>query len=343
MNEYRTIVVADHHKTVFVCQVLDRQTGEVRATSLAARRDVLRPFLAALEGAVLVFVEACRSWEWVSDLCEELGLDLRLVDPKRMPEIARSSKKTDQHDVQAMVDRLLVQGDLPQSYRATRSERELRALTRRLGDLRETRKRLIYQIHAVIDAHGLPAKKEFFVKESWREGIRAALRELEWMDLECVLLQYDQNLALQGLLEGRIEELVRSHEDYHRLKAIPGIGPVIAATVLAESCGIQRFKSARQFASFVGLTPRVRSSAGKARMGRITRNGPPQLRWALGQAAMVSLRCKEPGPIADFYRRKRKRGKPGSVAICAAAHKLARAVWAVLTRGEDFRRNPKAA
>lgn len=343
MNEYRTIVVADHHKTVFVCQILDRQSGEVQAKSLQARRDVLQPFLAALEGPVVVFVEACRSWEWVSDLCEELGLDLRLVDPKRMPEIARSSKKTDHHDVQAMVDRFLIQGDLPRSYRATREEREVRALTRRLGDLRETRKRLINQIHATIDAHGLPAKKESFVKADWRESMRTALSALAWLDLECVLLQYDQSLALQELLELEIDELMRQSEDYRRLKAIPGFGPVIAATVLAESCGIKRFKSARQFASFVGLTPRVRSSAGKAKIGRITRNGPPQLRWSLGQAAMVSLRCKNPGPIADFYRRKRKRGKPGSVAICAAAHKLARAVWVVLARGEDFRANTKAA
>ena len=343
MEDHRTIVVADHHKSIFVCQVLDRETGEVRSATLKSRRDVLRAFFERLQGPVLVFVEACRSWEWVSDLCAEMEIDFQLVDPSRMPEISRSAKKTDHHDVEAMVQRLLVTGELPRSYRATRDERELRALTRRLCDLRNSRRRQIHQIHAVIDAQGLPATKLHFVRESWREEMRSTLSRLTWIDLECLLSQYDQNLAQQRQLESVVDELVRDREDYRRLKAIPGIGPVIAATVLAESAGIARFKTARQYGAFAGLTPRVRSSAGNAKLGHITRNGPPQLRWALGQAATVGLRCKSPTRITAFYRRKRKRGKPASLAICAAAHKLARAVWVVLVRGEDFIADPKAA
>jgi len=340
MRHHRTIVVADHHKSVFVCQVLDRKTGEVRSASLKSRRDVLRPFLESLEGPILVYVEACRAWEWVSDLCDDLEVELRLVDPSRMPEIARSAKKTDHHDVEAMVERLQVKGELPASYRASRSERELRSLTRRLSDLRNTRRRLIHQIHAVIDAHGLPATKAHFVQAEWRESMRSALRPLAWLDLEVLLLQYDQNLALRELVEGEVEELVAGRDEYRRLLAVPGIGPVIAATIVAESAGIQRFKTARQYSAFAGLTPRVRSSAGNAKTGKITRNGPPHLRWALGQAAMVGLCAKKPTAVSAFYRRKRKRGKPASVAICAAAHKLARAVWVVLARGEEYRALP---
>ena len=81
MNQHRTIVVADHHKSVFVCQALDRETGEVQRRSLDSRREVLEPFLRELPGPTLVFVEASRAWEWVSDLCEDLGLEMRLVDP----------------------------------------------------------------------------------------------------------------------------------------------------------------------------------------------------------------------------------------------------------------------
>lgn len=343
MKDHRTIVVADHHKQVFVCQVIDRSTGELCSRTLESRRDVLRPFLEALPRPALVYVEACRSWEWVSDLCDELAIDLQLVDPSRMPEIARSPKKTDHHDVAAMVQRLTVTGELPSSFRANREQRELRALTRQLSDLRNTRRRLIHQIHAVIDAHGLPAAKAQFVRADWRERTRGALSRLAWLALECLLLQYDQNLALQELLEVEIVALVKEREDYRRLLKIPGIGPVLAATILAECAGIERFKSAREFAAFTGLTPRVRSSAGKAKLGAITRNGSPHLRWALGQAAMVSLRCKTPTRITAFYRRKRAKGKPGAVAICAAAHKLARAVWVVLARGEEFSAEVKAA
>lgn len=343
MAHHGTIVVADHHKSVFVCQVLDQETGEISSASLASRRSVLRPFLEGLKGPVLVFVEACRSWEWVSDLCEDLGMELRLVDPSQMPEIARSTKKTDRRDVEAMVQRLLVTGDLPRSYRASRTERELRSLTRRLGELRHTRRCLIHQIHAAIDAQGLPATKACFARRQWRDTMRSTLSRLAWLDLECLLLQYDQNRALQELVESEVEQLISSRQDYRRLQAIPGVGPVIAATILAESAGIERFKTARQYAAFAGLTPSVRSSAGKAKLGHITRNGPPQLRWALGQAAMVGLTSKTPTRIQAFYKRKRRRGKPGSVAVCAAAHKLARAVWVVLVRKEEFKADPKAA
>jgi transposase len=336
MKHHRTIVVADHHKSVFVCQVLDRETGEVTRRTLSSVRSELEPFLSGLAGPVLVYVEACRAWEWVSDLCEDLGHDFRLVDPRQMPEIARSTKKTDQRDVEAMVRRLQIDGDLPQSYRATRVERERRALSRRLADIRKARRQAMVKIHAVIDSRGLPAKKAQFVKPDWREAMKAALSADSWLDLEILLLQYDQQLALCELLERHLAERFADHAGYQRLQAIPGIGPAIAATIVAESSGIERFKSARQFAAFCGLVPRVRSSAGKAKHGHITRSGPRDLRWALGMAVMVGQFNKEPSPQSRMYRRKKRKGKPARVALCAAANKLARIVYVILARGEDY-------
>ena len=136
MSEYRTVVIADHHKTVFVCRIVDTLTGDTEMRSLVATRDELHELFAGLPGPAILFVEACRSWEWVSDLCEDRGVDMRLVDASKMPEIWRSNKKTDRQDVEAMLDRWLLTGKLPESYRATRSQRELRGLTRRLEEIR---------------------------------------------------------------------------------------------------------------------------------------------------------------------------------------------------------------
>ena len=343
MKHHRTIVVADHHKSVFVCQVLDRETGEVRRLTLSSVRSELQPFFEELPGPVLVYVEACRAWEWVSDLCDELGHDFRLVDPRRMPEIARSKKKTDERDVEAMVRRLQIEGDLPQSHRATRVEREGRALSRRLADVRKWKRQVLIKIHAVIDSQGLPAKKAQFTKREWREAMEAALSPDSWLDLQVLLLQHDQLLALGELLERRIAERLADHEGYKRLQAIPGVGPAIAATIIAESHGIERFGSARQFAAYCGLVPRVRSSAGKARHGHITRSGPRDLRWALGMAVMVGQFNKEPSPQSRMYQRKKRKGKPARVALCAAANKLARIVYVILARGEEYRRSAIAA
>ena len=340
MQDHRTIVVADHHKSVFVCQVVDRQTGEASKRTLASSRSVLEPFLKELQGPVLVYVEACRGWEWVSDLCSDLGIDFKLVDPSRMPEISRSSKKTDEHDVQAMVNRLLVSGELPESYRATRSERELRGLTRRLTGLRRDKQRLMNRIHAVVDSHGMPARKSSFTKEEWREDVKRILSADAWLLLESLLSQLDIATAWTELIEIRVGDLVKERPDYSRLQRIPGIGPVLGATILAESAGIRRFGTGRKYCAFAGIVPRVRSSAGVAKIGHITHEGPSDLRWALGQAAIVGLCARESTAISRMYRRKKKKGKPGKVAICAAAHKLARIVYVLLTRDEPFQPSP---
>lgn len=336
MNTHRTIVVSDHHKSVFVCQVLDQETGEVQRHTLASTRQVLEPFLAALPGPVLVFVEACRAWEWVSDLCEDLGHDFRLVNPREMPEIAKSTKKTDRADVEAMVRRLMVEGDLPQSYRSTRAEREQRSLSRRLSDLRADHRRLLVKIHAVIDSHGLPATKDAFTQNEWRAKMKSQLSPNAWLDLEALLMQMDMVKGLSDLVESTFLELASRSDDFRRLKTVPGIGPVLAATILSEAPNIERFSSARQFAAYCGLVPSVRSSAGKAKYGHITKCGPADLRWALGHAVMVGQRCKQPSSAVELCRRKKAKKRPAKLAICAGANKLARIVWAMLVRGQDY-------
>ena len=340
MSTHRTIVVADHHKSVFVCQVLDRKTGEVTRLSLESKREVLEPFLKGLEGPVLAFVEACRSWEWVSDLCEELGHDFRLVNPRQMPEIAKSTKKSDRNDVEAMVRRLMIEGNLPQAYRASRSEREMRSLSRQLADLRDRRRQMLLKIHAVVDAHGLPAKKDAFVQDAWRGEMKARLSPDAWLNLEVLLIELDMVTTLSDLVEQRLTELASRFQDFHRLQTVPGIGPVLAATILSEAPSIERFPSARQFASYCGLVPRVRSSAGRAKYGKITKSGPSGIRWALGHAVMVGQRCKDHSTAARLCQRKKAKRKPPKVAICAGANKLARIVWAMLVRGEDYRALP---
>ena len=333
---HRTIVIADHHKSVFVCQILDRKTGEARRSTLQSRRDQLRPFLAGLPGPVLVFVEACRSWEWVSDLCTDLGLEFRLVNPRHMPEIAKSVKKTDRADVNAMVTRFLVD-KLPESRVASRAEREFRALTRELTSLRFDHRVMLQKIHALVDAQGMPATKKQFATDAWREQVREELSGDTWFLLNRLLERWDANREERERFEQRIKALGQNLSNVALLQTIPGVGPVIAATIVAEVPNISEFKSARHFAAFTGLVPRVRSSAGKPRIGSITKAGPPALRWALTQSIFASQTSKDPTEPFLQYRRKRKKGKAPKVALCAAAHKLARIVWAMLTHQTEYR------
>lgn len=333
---HRTTVIADHHKHVFVCQVLDHETGEVETATLSSRRDALRPFFESLTGPIRVFVEACRSWEWVSDLCEQLGIEFRLVDARQMPEIAKSHKKSDRADVEAMVRRLLVCGELPEARAATRPEREFRGLTRELSCLRNENQILLNKIHAAVDAHGCPGKKHDFRKQEWRDALRGELTDDAWLLVETLLRRWDFVNAQRSLLEERIAQIARTRPHYDLLLGVPGIGPVIAATILAEVPRAEEFTSARNFAAYAGLVPRVRSSANKPKIGSITKAGPGDLRWAISQAVMVGHFAKEPTPAVRFFRRKRKKGKAYKVALCAGANKLARMIWAMLTRNQEY-------
>ncbi|MCB9888431.1 MAG: IS110 family transposase [Planctomycetes bacterium] len=337
MDKYRTVVIADHHKSVFVCRTVDTQTGETELRTLNATREELQALFTELPRPAVLFVEACRSWEWVSDLCEDQVMDMRLVDAAKMPEIWRSNKKTDRQDVEAMLERWLVTGQLPESYRATRAQRELRGLTRRLEEIRKHRRVTLNRIHALIDAHGMPAKKENFVDETWKASAQRLLPPDVWIVLDTLLDELGILIKQQQTLEQRVEELMTDHDDAKRLQAIPGVGKIIAATILAETADIERFPNARAFAAYTGLVPRVRSSAGKAKLGNITRSGPPGLRWALGHAIFASIRSKHPSAATEFYRLKAKRGKPKKLAMTAAAHKLARIVFVMLSRSEAFR------
>ena len=158
-EEYRNIVVIDHHKRLLVYEAMDCLTGEVVIGKIAGERALVRRWLNGLAGPVRLYVEACRSWEWLSDLCDELGIECHLVDPYKMPEICKNPRKTDQHDVKAMFGRLAAVGTLPESHRASRSERELRELTRNRLDLQKQRRETLNRLHALCDSQGLPTHR----------------------------------------------------------------------------------------------------------------------------------------------------------------------------------------
>ncbi len=107
------------------------------------------------------------------------------------------------------------------------------------------------------------------------------------------------------------------------MTTIPGIGPFIAIVLVLELGDIERFASAKRVASYVGLTPRVRGSAGRVRAGHITKEGNRLLRWVLVLAATQAIR--RPGPLrAWFHAVKKRRGK--KVARVALARRLAEIV-----------------
>ena len=150
----------------------------------------------------------------------------------------------------------------------------------------------------------------------------------------------DQIGALQvqlGALEKELHAWHRSSELSQRLATIPGVG-VISATALAASVTEpERFRSGRQFAASLGLTPLQNCSGGKERMGRISRMGDRYLRRLLvvGMTSLIRRARAKPEAVdprlVDMLER-----KPARVVTVAAANRTARVAWAIMTRGGTY-------
>jgi transposase len=165
--------------------------------------------------------------------------------------------------------------------------------------------------------------------------IRGQLRHLVELlrDLHGRLAEIDRELG----------ELARTPPAARRLATIPGVGPVTATALVAAIGDIGRFRSGRHLAAYLGLVPKQSASGGKERLGAISKRGDGYLRTLLthGARAVVRVRRAGPEPAGDWIGRMSRR-RPVNVVVLAQANKTARIAWAVLAKGEDYRR-PAAA
>ena len=157
--------------------------------------------------------------------------------------------------------------------------------------------------------------------------------------LDVLARQYGVIAAEIGAIEKRIHAWHRSCEESRRLEQIPGVGPIVATALVAEVGDWKAFSSGRSLAAWIGLVPKQNSTGGKARMGRISKQGDSYLRWLLVAGAMAVIRhgrktgFKDDPWLADLIAR-----KPAKGAAVALANKNARTAWALLATGETYRR-----
>ncbi len=138
--------------------------------------------------------------------------------------------------------------------------------------------------------------------------------------------------------DARLRELASADEAGGRLMKIPGVGPVAAGTLRALAGDVTRFRTGRDFAAWLGLTPRQNSSGAKVRIGAISKAGNRELRTLLvmGQMAVLRYALANPAKASPWLAGMIKRRPPLVVAVAMAA-KAARVIWAMLARGESYR------
>jgi transposase len=141
--------------------------------------------------------------------------------------------------------------------------------------------------------------------------------------------------------DAQLKRLAASDEASRRLTKIPGVGPVASGTIRALAGDVRRFKTGRDFAAWLGLTPRQNSSGEKVRIGAISKAGNRELRTLLvmGQLAVLRHARASPAKASAWLAGMIKRRPPLVVAVAMAA-KTARIIWAMLARGEAYRPRP---
>jgi len=302
---------------------------------LLSRRIVNDPqtFLALLEdlGECRIALEATYGWEWLADVLHDAGYELHLAHPMRTKAIASARVKTDAVDARTLAH--LLRADLlPEAYIAPRELRDLRDLLRHRVALTRMRTALKNRVSAILAKHGIAAP----YSDMFGVGGTQFLAELELH--ESPRRRLDSHLALIAdftreidATSGEIDARAKADPYVAVLCQIRGVGRYIAMLIIAEVGDIDRFQTARRLCSWAGLTPTVRSSDGRARLGHISRQGSPPLRWALVEAAQHAARGG--GPLrADYERIAKRRGK--AVAKVAVARKILTLCFYGLRDGE---------
>lgn len=141
-----------------------------------------------------------------------------------------------------------------------------------------------------------------------------------------------------GELDKQMQSVVRVQDDLRRLMTIPGVGEVSAMAVHAFAPPMESFARGRDFAAWIGLTPREVSTGGRQQLGRITKMGQRDLRRLLVLGAMTVIRhARRRKEITDPWLGRILAETPTKLVAVALANKMARTMWVLMVKGESYR------
>ncbi|MEN8677295.1 MAG: IS110 family transposase [Alteriqipengyuania sp.] len=324
----------DFAKKVFQVHAIGSD-GEILVRRKLRRAEVIR-FFSDLPPC-LVGMEACASaHHWARELMA-LGHEVRLMPPAYVkPYVKRG--KTDAADAEAICEAVTRP---TMRFVAVKTVEQQAVLM-----LHKTRDLLVRQRTMLINALRGHLAEYGIVTSLGAGGVSAALKALHE---EQDQLPVHARSALHGIaaqfralsseidrLEAQILAWHRNDETSRRLATIPGIGPITASAIAAAVPDASLFRSGRQFAAWLGLTPRPHSSGGKERLGGITKQGDGYLRRLLVVGATAVMRMARKDASRQPWMAKLLERKPTKIATVALANKTARIAWAVMTRKEVY-------
>lgn len=326
----------DLAKSVFQVHGVDASGAVVVRKTM--RRPQVLPFFAKLPPC-LVGMEACgTSHHWARELVK-LGHDVRLMPPTYVkPYVKRG--KTDANDAEAICEAVTRP---TMRFVAVKSPKQQGALalhrTREL--LVKERTQLVNMIRGLLAEFGISIPRGLERALAMARQVAAGeILDVPEDTATCIVELCGQALAAHERVR-TIDRVMlasqRANDVAMRLATIPGIGPIGASALAASVADPYQFKSGREFAAWLGLTPLQKSSGGKERHGRISKMGDRYLRKLLivGMTSLVRRAKYKPESVDPYVARLLAR-KPARVATVAMANKAARIAWAIMVRGDTY-------
>jgi transposase len=311
--------------------------GSVAFRKRMTRAQVL-PFLTR-QPTCVVAMEACASAHEWGRAIQGLGHEVRLIPPSYVkPYVKR--QKNDTADAEAIAEA----GSRPtmRFVVVKTEEQQARSMVFRTRDLLvRQRTQLINALRGHLAEHGVIAPQGPAHLKTLAGKIAAAEPPMPQLvrDVGRVYLEQIDRLSSKiAELEKTLRREAQCGEDTRRLQTMPGIGPITAMAVEAFAPPMTTFKRGRDFAAWLGLIPVQHSTGGKQRLGRTSKMGQRDIRRLLiiGAMAVIQWASRRGARPGSWLGRMLDR-KPLMLVAMALANKMARSIWAMLTKKEDYR------
>ena len=332
--EQPTIIGVDLAKNVFQAHGVGTDGAVVLRRKL--RRSQVLTFFADLDPC-LIGMEACAgAHHWARELTA-LGHEVRLMPAAYVkPYVKRG--KTDRADAEAICE--AVTRPTMRFVPIKSSDRQAALLDHKTREfLVRQQTQIVNAIRAHLAEFGIVVAKGIHNVDRLLAAAGDAPNAAR-PALDLLAAQLRDTRARIATVTGRIAAAQAEDALARRLAAIPGVGVLTASAVAAATPEVDAFRSGRDYAAWLGLTPKPHSTGGKERLGRISKAGDRYLRRLLYLGAMAQIsarRGKRPGD--DWLWRMLQR-KPVKVVAIALANRMARVVWALIRTGESYRPTP---
>lgn len=275
-------------------------------------------------------VEPVCGWRWMTTICTETGIDVRIANTIKLRQIAESGQKTDKNDALTLAE-LLRADYLPEAYKVPDDIYELRMLVRERAHFISQSTATKCRIHSVCTQRGSHMTAErplhkagwdvLYTKDS---GLYEMFQSLEEIKVHVTNL------------EKQIAQTIKETNTYKILLSLPGVGPVTAAAIYAEVGDFKRFQTPASLISYAGIYPKERSSGDTKRYGNISKAGSKVLRYSIIEAAMRIRDTEKSHNLYTHYESAKVRNKTAKQARIVVAHKLLTIAWHLVNRGIQY-------